>query len=558
MNDDSIAQMIEVRARRLGAKPALSLHGGDPAEQYSYRALDRASCRLASAFIGAGVKPDDRIALLCESRPRWGVAFFATLRAGAIVLPLDARQSVRELAAILVDARPRILLVGKAQEILAVELLAACDDDVTVLSLESGGSDAAWPSMDTLPAATGRPCVPRGPSDAAVLTYTSGTMGSAKGVVTTCANLQFQVQAIRAVMQNDERVACVSILPLSHLFEMTAGFLGVLHGGGHIRYCTSLLPVEVVNAMHAQQVTCMAVVPLFLELIKAAIRNEVARRPAWKRRLFAVVTRLTFLLPLSARRRVYAPLHHRFGGRLEYFVCGGAPLNRDTQRFFASIGLSIYQGYGLAETSPVISTNGPRAARAGSVGKPLPGIDVRISARDGGEILTRGPHVMRGYFGNRELTSSLIDAEGWLHTGDIGYLDRDGFLYVCGRKKNIIVLGSGKKVQPEELEAVLFDHPDVREGCVIGMPAARGIEKGSEEVCAIVVASDDAIRRCAQHAEDLEQTLRRVIGQRALDLAPFKRPTRIIVCSDPLPRTSTRKVRRPTVRCRLSQGPVHS
>jgi long-chain acyl-CoA synthetase len=557
VNDDSIAKMIEVQARRLGKKPALSLHGGDPAEHYSYAALDRASRRLAGAFIRAGVRPDDRIALLCDSRPRWGVAFFAALRAGAVVLPLDVRQSAGELAAILADARPRMLLVGRAQEALAADVLAGYDDEPTVLGLEAEGGSTRWPSVDTLPHAPGRPCVPRAPGDAAVITYTSGTMGNAKGVVTTCGNLLFQVRAIRAVMQNDERVACVSILPLSHLFELTAGFLAVLHGGGHVRYCNSLLPVEVIVAMRAQRVKCMVVVPLFLKLIRAAIGNEVARRSAFKRRLFAATTRLTRLLPLSARRQLYAPLNRRFGGALEYFVCGGAPLDSDTERFFADIGLPVYQGYGLAEASPIIAANGPRAARAGSVGKPLPGVEVRISAADGGEILTRGPHVMRGYFGNRELTAGLVDADGWLHTGDLGHLDRDGFLYVSGRKKNTIVLGSGKKVQPEELEAALFDHPDIREGCVVGMPARRGIEQGSEEVCAIVVAGDSAIRRCAGNAGDLEQAVRRLVQQRALELPAFKRPTRIIVCSHPLPRTSTRKVKRPVVRCHLAQGAVH-
>jgi long-chain acyl-CoA synthetase len=558
VNNDSMAQMIEVRARQLGAKPALSAYGRDPAEQYSYEALDRASRRLAGGFTEAGVRPDDRIALLCDSRPRFGVAFFAALRAGAVGLPLDARQSVRELAAILADARPRILLVGRAQEALAAELLAAFGGELTVLSLEPAGDATAWPSMDTLSPASGQRCVPRAASDAAVLTYTSGTTGSAKGVVTTCGNLLFQVRAIRAVMQNGERVTSVSILPLSHLFELTAGFLAVLYGGGHICYCNSLLPVEVIGAMRAHRVTCMAVVPLFLKLIRTAICNEVAHRSAWHRRLFAVMIRLTRLLPLPARRRLYAPLHRRFGGALEYFVCGGAPLDKDTERFFASVGLPVYQGYGLAEASPIIATNSPRAVRAGSVGKPLPGVEVRISAADGGEILTRGPHVMRGYFGNRAPTTNLIDADGWLHTGDIGHLDRHGFLYVSGRRKNTIVLGSGQKVQPEELEALLFfDHPDIREGCIIGVPATRGIEQGSEEVCAIVVASDSAVSRFAGNLEQLEPALRGKVQQRALGLPAFKRPTRIVVCSDPLPRTSTRKVRRPAVRCWLSQGAVH-
>lgn len=553
-DEQGLAQLIESRARQFELRPALTLYGGDPAEHYTYGALDRASCRLAGAFLRAGVRPDDRIAVLCDARPRFAAAFFGALRAGAVVLPLDARQGAAELAAILADARPRLLLVGRAQEALAAELLAACGRAPRVLSLEAPGTAAAWPSMDTLPATPGRPCVPRAPEDAAVLTYTSGTTGSARGIVTTCGNLLFQVRAIRAVMQNDERVTHVSILPLCHLFELTAGFLAVLYGGGHVCYCHSLLPAEVIEAMRAERVTAMAVVPLFLKLLETAIANEVARRPVWERRLFAVLTRLASVLPLAVRRRCHAPLLRRFGGALEYFVCGGAPLDRGTLRFFNGLGLPVYEGYGLAEASPIVAANGPRSARAGSVGKPLPGVEVRIA--DGGEILTRGPHVMRGYFGKGAAMAAPVDGDGWLHTGDLGHLDRDGFLYVSGRRKSTIVLGSGKKVQPEELEALLFEHPDIREGCVIGLPATRGIEQGSEEVCAIVVASEAAVARYAGNAGELEATLRHIVGKRALGLPAYKRPTRVIVVSDPLPRTSTRKVRRPAVRGRLMQGVV--
>jgi long-chain acyl-CoA synthetase len=248
---------------------------------------------------------------------------------------------------------------------------------------------------------------------------------------------------------------------------------------------------------------------------------------------------------------LFAKLHSSFGGQLEYFVCGGAPLDIDTVNFFESIGLPVYQGYGLAETSPVIATNGPTANRIGSVGKPLPGIEVKIA--DGGEILTRGPHVMRGYFGNDELTASVIDADGWLHTGDIGHLDRDGFLFISGRKKNVIVLGSGKKVQPEELEAVLFEHPDIEEGCIVGVVASEGLMKDSEEVCAIAVASDAAAQRCADRSEDLGDTVRNAIKHQALKVSPGKRPTRIVLRTEPLPRTSTRKIRRPNVRQWLSE-----
>ena len=544
MQTENISELIQSKARHFGPKLALCMRGGDPAERYTYRELDVASGKLAAAFVDMGLEPGDRVAMLCEPRPRWGVAFFAILRAGGVVLPLDTRSSVVELQPIIAEAKPKFLIVSAVQEKTAAELTRLYGDDMRVISVEAVGRNSSYPSMDFIESTHNYPCVGRDANDAAVLTYTSGTMGVAKGVVTTYGNLLFQIRTFRTVMQNDAHCKSVSILPLSHLFELTAGFLGLLYGGGQVCYVNSLLPDEITGAMRDQQVTCMVTVPLFLKLIVSAIRKEVARQSLLKRSLFRVFSRIAPLFPVRLRRRLFRPIHRKFGGRLEYFVCGGAPLELDTLKFFENIGLPVYQGYGLAETSPVIATNGPTGNRAGSVGKPLPGIEVRISDEDGGEILTRGPHVMRGYFHKDELTADIIDADGWLHTGDLGQLDRDGYLFISGRKKNIIVLGSGKNVQPEELEATLFEHPDIQEGCVVGTVASKGLLKGSEEVCAVAVASDDAIRRCSKESEDINETLRHIIEQRALQLSPCKRPTRIVLRMDPLPRTSTRKVRR--------------
>lgn len=544
MATTSISQMIQEKARRFGPKLALCLHGG-AGEQYSYRALDRASGALAGGLVRAGLEPGDRVAVLCESRPRWGVVFFATIRAGAIVLPLDTRQSIAELEHVLIDARPRFLLVGRDQEKMAKQVLRGCSVNIRVYSVEPVTAKPAFPSIDLVSEPDILPCVARRADDPAVLTYTSGTMGSAKGVVTTFGNLLFQIRTFRKVMLNDSHCVAVSILPLSHLFELTAGFLGILYGGGRICYCASLLPDEIVAAMRAQQVTCMVTVPLFLKLFAATVQKRILEQPSWRRALFDLMRRLAPGLPLALRRRLFRRLHRCFGGKLEYFVCGGAPLDSGTLQFFEHIGVPVYQGYGLAEASPVIATNGPCANRAGSVGKPLPGIEVKTA--ENGEILTRGPHVMRGYFGNDELTDSVIDENGWLHTGDIGRLDKDGFLYISGRDKSAIVLGSGKKVQPEELEAVLFEHPYIKEGCVVGAIASSGLMKDSEEVCAVAVASDEAVQHCAGGAEDLSETIRHIIERQALKFAPGKRPTRIVLRMESLPRTSTRKVRRPKV-----------
>jgi long-chain acyl-CoA synthetase len=426
------------------------------------------------------------------------------------------------------------------------------------MSIEPADSNRPFPSIDVPHQTNIHPCIARDENDAAVITFTSGTTGSAKGVVTTFGNLLYQIRSFRSVMQNDAHCSAVSILPLSHLFELTAGFLGLLYGGGSICYVNTLMPDDIVAAMRQQQITCMVTVPLFLKLLANAVRREIAKLPRLRRRLIALALRVSPSLPLKIRRRAFSKIHRRFGGKLEYFVSGGAPLDEVTMQFFDSIGLPVYQGYGLAEASPVITTNGPLANRTGSVGKPLPGIELRIDQDNGGEILTRGPHVMRGYFGDPVLTQEMKDSDGWLHTGDLGYIDNDGFLFVSGRKKNIIVLGSGKKVQPEEIEDVLFEHPFIQEGCIVGAIARKGLLAGSEEVCAIAVASEAAIRQCANDSANILNELRSIIQQRSAQLAPCKRPTRIVLRTEPLPRTSSRKVRRHSLREWVAQEVVSS
>ena len=529
------------------------MHGGEASERYTYHELDHASGRLAAEFTELGIRSNDRIVILSESRPRWAIAFFATVRAGAVVVPLDVRMTSSELFAVLAQVKPKLIIVSRQQECSVSEFVARCDDDIHIMSIEPTDASPAYASIDVPNQDAIHPCVLRQENDAAVITFTSGTTGSSKGVVTTYGNLLHEIRSFRSVLKNDSHSTTVSILPLSHLFELTAGFLGVLYGGGRICFCDSLMPQDIVAAMQEQEITCMVTVPLFLKLVAASIQREVAKLAPRHQKIFSLARRLSPHLPMSWRRKIFARVHERFGGKLEYFVSGGAPLDADTQQFFDSVGLPVYQGYGLAETSPVIATNGPDSNRPGSVGKPLPGVEVAIDERNGHEILTRGPHVMRGYLGDVIATEKMIDSDGWLHTGDVGYIDDDGFLFISGRQKNIIVLGSGKKVQPEEIEDLLFEHPLIQEGCVIGTIASKGLLAGSEEVCAVAVASEDAKRQFADRLADIQNEVRAVIEQRARCLSPCKRPTRIVLRSEPLPRTSSRKVRRQNLREWISQ-----
>jgi long-chain acyl-CoA synthetase len=293
----------------------------------------------------------------------------------------------------------------------------------------------------------------------------------------------------------------------------------------------------------------MVVVPLFLGALRAAIGRELTRlgpvRGVVMKGLLALAGRVG---SRRLRRWLCRPLLRRLGGRLEYFVSGGAPLDPEVAEFFDALGVPVLQGYGLTEASPVVATNRPGDNRPGSVGRPLPGTEVRIA--DDGEIRVRGPQLMLGYWRDPAATRAAVDSEGWLRTGDVGRLDDDGYLYVEGRSGHRIVLACGEKVQPEEVETVILRSGLVAECGVIGRPSRLPLHRGSDEVCAVVVpaagvATDD---RCAER-------LRLEVSRCCAELAAYKRPTRVIVRDEALPTTATRKLRRAELAAWLDARP---
>ena len=552
-NPEQLSTLISDRANRFRHLRALSLHDGEHEESFTYGELKRNALRISNYLLEQGICSGDRIAILSESRPRWGLAFFSILSARAIAMPLDPNQSEDELRTILDNGSPRMLLVSARHADLAKKLHSNCDSVEQIFSIDPVGAESPFASIDSLAGCRNHARSLLLPNTPVVLSYTSGTMGLPKGVLTSYGNLVCQVKGLQAVMQNDSNTRCVSILPLNHLFELSATLLTVLYGGGQVCYVNSLMPEDIARAMQRQRPTCMVVVPLFLKLIRKGILARVAGQPRWKRGLFHMFFTASSLLPRRLRRLLFRSVHNHFGGSLEFFACGGAPLDRDTIRFFDRIGIPVYQGYGMAEASPVITTNAIAANRAGSVGRRLPGVEVKIADSDG-EILTRGPHVMRGYLDNPEQTEAAIDPEGWLHTGDIGYLDQDGYLYISGRKKNIIVLGNGKNVHPEELESVLFDHADIEEGCIIGVRSSCGISNGTEILCAVVVPNTDLIEAQGIDNPELQQRIEHIVATQADRLATWKRPARIVLSATELPKTATRKIRRREVVRQIAIG----
>jgi long-chain acyl-CoA synthetase len=496
---------------------------------------------VAAKLAAAGIRSGDRVAILGRAQPLWCAAFFGALRLGAVAVPLDACATISEQRAVLAESGARCLLAAREARPRADEL-AADAPGLVVASIDD------WSERG--PAALDPPAVARANEDPAVILYTSGTTGRPKGVAIGHRNLLAQLAAFDLAMPSlGERV--VSFLPLSHLFELTVGMLAVLARGGRVAYCADPTPRAIAAAMRRNAPQYMVTVPLFLTSLKSGIERSLKARSLSSLVLRAGLKLAALAPSLRARRALLYPLHRRLGGRLEYFITGGAPLDPSVGEFFERLGIVVLEGYGMTEASPVIATNTPAANRPGSVGKPLPGVEVRCDSN--GQIRVRGPNVMLGYFGDPEGTRAAVDSDGWLLTGDTGSLDADGFLRITGRLKGLIVLPSGKKVQSEEVERVLLDAPAVKQVCVLGRPAPTA--SAATEVCAVVVPSD-ALR--AAHLGDaaaLLKAVRRELNRTTAALSAYKRPTRLVLRHDDLPMTALRKVRRAEISAWLDALP---
>lgn len=541
---DNMLALMQLKADIYGPVKALSLKEKGQWKELSYIELSRQAKNFGNFLIDKGIVRGDRIAILSESRPEWGIAIFASFQTGAVTVPLDIKLTESELTSILSDCLPRVLCVSthyletakKIKDVVSSIEEIYIIDDVKNQEFQSV-YEIKGPIEDM-----GRE---RSLDEAALIVYTSGTTGNPKGVMITFGNIIAQLKDFEAVFKINSGDSLLSILPLNHLLELNVGFLGMLCMGAQVSYSASLSPKEITRIMKEKQTTYMIVVPLFVKMLKTSIEKEIKKSGQKAQDAFNLMYGLARFMPTPIRRIMFNKVINSFGGKMKGFVCGGAPLDIDVAEFFERVGMPIYQGYGLTETSPTITTNTPEYNCNGSVGKPLPSVQVKIS--DEGEILATGPNLMKGYYNKPEMTKEVIDENGWFHTGDIGEFDKDGFLHITGRIKNMIVLGGGKKIFPEEVEAALEKSPMIKEICVMSVKIQGGSKEGTEEVCSVIVPSDD-IQKKYGNPDELEKVITEEVNSIAkANLAPYKCPTVIAIHIEELPKTSTRKVKRKLV-----------
>ena len=548
---DTLYHLLKEAAARFPSGAALQ---GDR-EESGRAALTRPelcarAASLARALLDGGVKPGEAVALLSPNRPEWAVGYFAVALAGAVLVPLDVNLKEGELLNVLRRSGARALLTDGAERERGAALLAQLGGGRPHLRIDEPPAGSP-PRPEELPGASRRE------EDLALVSFSSGTTGVPKGVMLSHKNIVSNVRSVMHPFPCGPGDVFLSVLPLHHMFESTGGLLVPIATGATVHYLPSLNPRVLAETMRREGGSVCLMVPALLRLMHRRILGAAYSAGGMKGLLFRILFPLSLALAKAGVRAggvLFPQVRRALSPRLRYLVSGGAALDPEVGWDLLALGVEVIQGYGLTETAPITHANRPgRGNRIGTVGPPIPGVEARIDPVPGGapgegEVWIRGPNVMQGYFGNPELTAEAL-AEGWFRTGDIGRVDGEGYLTLCGRAKNVIVLESGKNVYPEEVEEELGKGALWKEACVIGRRAGR-----AEEVFAVVVVDPEAPLPREERArrEEVEKAVRRLCA----GLADYKRVSGVYLWpGEALPRTTTLKHKREEIKEALRRAP---
>ena len=543
-----LLDLFDTSVKRFPTRVAMRIERGGRKEQYTYEDVRELTMRAAGYLANNGIKNGDRVILFSNNMPEWGMTYFGILKAGATAIPIDPASSVTEIIA--------FAKAGEASAIVVSPKLAGENPEIAEKLKEAGLEVAVWTfdevfEIQTEIEETKRNALlpPKVHSGAvASLIYTSGTTGTPKAVMLSHKNFVNMISMLSSVLDMDITDGVLSVLPMHHTFEFSAGFLTPFSNGTQITYLNELTAEDLSHTIENGHVTGMVGVPALWEMLHRRIKTRLRERGDWIADLADNVIEFNAWIrdntPFNLGPIVFFPIHQGMGGKMRYLISGGSALSEKVQKDLHGLGFTVLEGYGLTESSPVLTVARPgNKLLRGSVGKPLPGVEVKIDSPDEngvGEVLARGQNVMLGYYNNEKATDAVLQ-DRWLKTGDLGKLDEDGNLYIVGRSKDVIIDSNGKNIYPDEIEDLYSKSSFIKEMSVVGLQD----DDGGEKIAALVVPDyefDIALTR-SEANKKVEEHFREV----SAGLPFFKRVKVLHITPFELPRTATRKVKRPEV-----------
>jgi long-chain acyl-CoA synthetase len=564
-NLSTVRQMVDAFPAEWLGLPALKMKRGDSYWTLSYGELQEHARSLGNALLAMGAGPGMRVGLISENRSEWVITYLAAASAGAVIVPFDILLKSDELASIMRASEAKIIFTS-AEYLEKVTKASVAAGTKGTLVLFDAGAQVAGMTVSSFASLLekGRALRASGqdrysaakiaPDDLAALIFTSGTTGVPKGVMLSHRNLVENGDGVQQSTELGPGDNWIIVLPFHHTYPTSMGIFTPLLTGGMITPVPSMKTNVLISIMKETGATCIPAIPLLIEKIYKGILTNVKAKPPAVRVLFRVmlgVSKFFFkVFGIQLGKILFKSVARELGVlKLRFFISGGGPIAKEIIDGMDALGLSTYQGYGLSETSPVISATCPAHNKPGSVGLPLVNVQVRIDNPDengNGEIVVRGPCVMLGYLNMPEKTREVLDADGWLRTGDLGRQDADGYLFITGRLKNIIVTKGGKNIYPEEIENLLLQSPLIAECVVIG----KLDKEGGEYPHAIIYPNADAMKAMEAEAgksfteDEIRKIIRAEIQKSTAGSAVYKIPHGFEVSKEELPKTSSSKVKR--------------
>lgn len=557
MKFTDLKDMLNKTEEMYSSRPAYKIRDG---EKGKYKIITHKEYRdeiksLGTALIDLGLK-DKRIAVISENRYEWGVAYLAIATGTGVVVPLDKALPDNEIESLITRSEVEAIFYSSKYD----EVMNKIKNDNSTklkyfisMDLEENDYENNVYSQKEL-TEKGRALIDSGNEEfinakidntnMGIMLFTSGTTSQSKAVMLSHTNLCTNVMDIRNLFECDETDVFLSFLPLHHTFECTVGFLYPISTGGCIVFCDGLK--HIAENLKEYQITAMISVPILFENMYKRLMKTIEKQGKLDKVKKGIkISNFLLKFKIDIRKKLFSEIHESLGGKLRIMVAGGAALDPEAQKGFHELGFNVLQGYGLTETSPVIAAELTHRRRLGSIGKKFTSLEVKIDEPDEngeGELMAKGPSVMLGYYNNEEKTKETLEPDGWIHTGDLARIDKDGYIFISGRKKDVIVLKNGKNIYPEELETLINKIEGIKESFVYGRPE----DDGDYKICTKVVYDKEIIKEIynVENEEEIKNILWSEIKKINKTMPAYKYIRDMAITQDSLIKTTTLKIKR--------------